>query len=421
MKITNYFKKINLQKNFFLLVFLFSVSSIYFSFSENVYGEIFIPKQEYGGYFDTESVYTVVGNVKNQNEFAVIPTITITVIDNGNEIKKSFQHVAIPAMYDIPFKIKIPEIKSENPKLLPAEIQYTITEKDSINLQVIYDRTLVTHEDGHVTGRIQNIGYETVYNPKVYAIVHGYEKYILDVAHNIEKIEKIEPGEIVTFSIYPDPSVTDPVRFYSCFAAVDTTVIPISIPKNDGIFDFRYDAGAWFSAAKFNDDGTELSIRGYNSYPFETFVNFEFTPISGDEKFQVLVDDEPIDFIQSVDEMGQLHVAFNMKPYFQEFVTISGFEEGIPVNISKTPLWMKNNAMWWAENQSSDSEFLEDVNFLFDKGVIFVAGRQIVPESSWEIPQWFKFTAQWWAEDKISEDEFLNAIENLVKREIIKI
>lgn len=54
----------------------------------------------------------------------------------------------------------------------------------------------------------------------------------------------------------------------ACFAPVDTTVIPITTKKNGGDFDFRYDSGAWYSAAEFDKQGTTLSIRGYNSLPF---------------------------------------------------------------------------------------------------------------------------------------------------------
>ncbi|KFM17549.1 hypothetical protein AAA799P11_01309, partial [Marine Group I thaumarchaeote SCGC AAA799-P11] len=297
-------------------------------FPTDVYSDIFIPESEYTGYYDYQGVYTVVGNVKNQNDFALIPTITISVIDNDEtKITHMLNHVPIPPMSDIPFKLKFPEIHGESPTLLNAKLQYIVTEKDPVPIQIIYDRTLITHDDGHVTGRIVNIGNQTVYNPKVYAIVHGYEKYILDVAHNINPIEKIKPGQILNFTIYPDPSVSEPVRFYSCFAPVDTTVIPVTTKKNGGDFDFRYDSGAWYSSAKFDESGTTMTIQGYNSYPLETYANFEFAPISGNEKFSVTLNDEPIEFIQSIDEMGFWHVAFTVEPRSQGILKISGFDK----------------------------------------------------------------------------------------------
>lgn len=384
------------------------------------YADVFIPNSEYTGYFDYEGVYTVVGNVKNQNDFALIPTITISVIDDDKtKIIHTFRHVPIPAMTDIPFKQKFPEINGKNPILLDAELQYVKTEKNPIPIQIIYDKTLITYDDGHVTGRIINIGNQTVYNPKVFAIVHGYEKYTLDVTQNIEPLEKIEPGQILNFTMYPDPSISDPVRFYSCFAPIDTTVIPVTTKKDGGDFDFRYDSGAWYSAAKFDEEGTTMSMRGYNSYPLETYANFEFPPISGNEKFSVTLDDEPVEFIQSVDEMGFWHVAFRVGPISQGILKISGFEKGLPPDLPRVPAWVKLNADWWSTNQIPDSEFLEGIDYLFEKGIISVTSRDITAESQWHIPQWVKVSSGWWYDEKISDDEFLNMITNLVERKII--
>jgi len=386
----------------------------------SAFAEVFIPSHEYLGYFDSEGIYTVVGNVKNENSFAVIPTITVSVMDGEEIISKTIKHVPLGSGKEIPFKIKIFEVMGNTPVLIPAKLSYEKTTKEPIPIEILYDKTLVKHKDGHITGRIQNTGNETIYFPKIYAVVHGYER-VLDIVQNIEFIEKIEPGEILDFSMYPDPSVTQDVFYYSCFAPVDTTVIPITTKKNDGEFDFRYDSGAWYSAAKFDEEGTTLTIRGYNSYPLETYANFEFPPISGNEKFEVTVNDEPIDFIQSVDDMGFWHVAFSVGPTSQGVVKISGFEKGIPPELPKVPQWIKQNANWWATDQISDSEFLENIDFLFEKGIIFVPRKGVNSESTWSVPAWYKTIAEWWSEDKITDDEFLLAIENLVAREIIVI
>ena len=386
----------------------------------SAFAEVFIPSHEYLGYFDSEGIYTVVGNVKNENSFAVIPTITVSVMDGEEIISKTIKHVPLGSGKEIPFKIKIFEVMGNTPVLIPAKLSYEKTTKEAIPIEILYDKTLVKHKDGHITGRIQNTGNETIYFPKIYAVVHGYER-VLDIVQNIEFIEKIELGEILDFSMYPDPSVTQDVFYYSCFAPVDTTVIPITTKKNDGEFDFRYDSGAWYSAAKFDEEGTTLTIRGYNSYPLETYANFEFPPISGNEKFEVTVNDEPIDFIQSVDDMGFWHVAFSVGPTSQGVVKISGFEKGIPPELPKVPQWIKQNANWWATDQISDSEFLENIDFLFEKGIIFVPRKGVNSESTWSVPAWYKTIAEWWSEDKITDDEFLLAIENLVAREIIVI
>lgn len=381
------------------------------------FAEVFVPTDEYIGYFDSNGIYTVVGNVKNDLDYAIIPTIIISVEDNSEIFSKTIKHVPLGSGAEIPFKVKFPKVSSM-PVLSPAELSFEKTNKDTIPIVVLYDETLIKYDDGHLTGRVQNTGEKTIYNPKIFAVIHGYDR-VLDIGQNIESIEKIEPGEIIEFSMYPDPSITDEIFYYSCFAPVDTTVIPITTKKNGGNFDFRYDSGAWYSAAKFNEDGTTLSIRGYNSYPLETYANFEFPPISGNEKFTVTLNDKPVEFIQSVDEMGFWHVAFNVEPTSQGVLTISGFDKGLPPEMPKIPQWIKTNGDWWITNQISDLEFLEGIDFLFEKQIVSVTEREVIAESQWYIPSWLKTPVSWWTEEKISDDDFLNIIENLVKREII--
>ncbi|EGG41780.1 hypothetical protein Nlim_1397 [Candidatus Nitrosarchaeum limnium SFB1] len=417
LKYSSFISKIFQSKVVFLLIGFMLTSLLV---SEFAFADVLIPPQEYLGYFDYQGVYTVGGNVKNQNDYAVIPTITVSVVDGENIFTKTISHVPIPPKTDIPFKIKIPEVQGQNPVLLEAKLNFVKTQKDPISIQVLYDNTLIKHDDGHVTGRIKNIGNQTVFNPKILAIVHGHEK-VLDIVNNIEYIEKIEPNQILNFSMYPDPSITDKVFFYSCFAPLDTTVVPVIAKKNGGDFDFRYDSGAWYSAAKFNEEGTVLTMRGYNSYPLETYANFEFPQISGKEKFIVTLNDKPVKFIQSVDEAGFWHVAFNVDPISQGTLKITGFEKGLPPETSKIPKWIKTNANWWSTDQISDSEFLEGVDFLFKKGIIVVTPRELINESNWKIPSWIKTISGWWSEDKISDDDFLKIVENLVKRKIIVI
>ena len=381
------------------------------------FGEVYIPNDEYVGYFDSNGVYTVVGNVKNTNDYAILPTITVSVADDSELYSKTIRHVPLSSGAEIPFKIKFPSV-SVAPVLLPAELSFEKTTQNTVSIDVLYDETLVKHDDGHLTGRIQNTGDKTIYNPKIFAVIHGYDR-VLDIGQNMDFIEKIEPGQIVDFTMYPDPSITDEVFYYSCFAPVDTTVIPVTTKKNDGDFDFRYDSGAWYSSAKFDDAGTTLSIRGYNSYPLETYANFEFSPISGNEEFDVTFNDEPVEFIQSIDEMGFWHVAFKVEPTSQGVLKISGFDKGLPPELPKIPQWIKTNANWWTTDQISDSEFLEGIDFLLEKQIITISERDIINQAQWNIPSWIKISASWWYEGKISDDDFLNIIENLVQRKII--
>ena len=385
---------------------------------QSSFGEVFIPSHEYISYFDSNGVYTVVGNVKNDLDYAIIPTITVSVENNSQIFSKTIEHVPLSSGNEIPFKIKFFE-QLENPILLPAELSFEKTIQEELPIAILYDETLITYDDGHLTGRIQNNGDTTIYNPKVFAVIHGYEK-VLDVGQNMDMIEKIDPGEIVDFSMYPDPSITDDVYYYSCFGTMDTTVVPGTAKKSGGDFDFRYDSpGTWYHDPVFDDTDTKMSIIGYNSFPLEGYANFEFYPISGEEKFDVTLDGEPVKFLQSMDEMGSWHVIFNIDPLTQGTWEISGFEQGLPPDMPKIPMWVKQNGSWWSTGEIIDSEFLEGIKFLIDKQIIEIPLLESSSQSEWKIPGWTKTIVGWWNEEQISDDEFLFIMKNLIEREII--
>ena len=405
-----------LKSNYFLLalgLFVCLIATPQFSFAE-----VFIPSHEYVSYFDSNGIYTVVGNVKNDLDYAIIPTVTVSVENNSKIFSKTIEHVPLASGTEIPFKIKFFQ-QLDNPILLPAELSFEKTLEEELPIAILYDETLITYDDGHLTGRIQNNGDTTIYNPKVFAVIHGYEK-VLDVGQNMDMIEKIDPGEIVDFSMYPDPSITDDVYYYSCFGTMDTTVVPGTAKKSGGDFDFRYDSpGTWYHDPVFDDTDTKMSIIGYNSFPLEGYANFEFYPISGEEKFDVRLDGEPVKFLQSMDEMGSWHVVFNIDPLTQGTWEISGFEQGLPSDMPKVPMWIKQNGGWWSNDQIVDSEFLEGIKFLIEKQIIEIPTLELSSQNDSKIPTWTKTIVGWWNEEQLSDDEFLSIIKNLVEREII--
>lgn len=383
-----------------------------------VHAEVYVPAEQYGGYVDSRGVYTVIGNVKNGYDFAVTPTITISIWDGDRTTSKTIRHVPIGPGMEVPFKIRMPEVASPEPALADPTVSFEVTPYRHVPIEVLYDDTLVYHEDGHLTGRAQNTGNHTVYHPKIYAIVHGYEK-VLDVVYNMEMIGKMEPGEIVDFSMYPDPSIKEEIFYYSCFGPVDTTVVPVRVEKNGGYLDFRYDSGSWFFQPEFNEDGTVLTMKGYNSFPLETYANFELPPISGNEMFDVTVNGEAIKYNQSVDELGFWHVAFTVQPLSQDLLVISGFEEGLPEEIPLIPVWIKTESAWWTSGQISDAEFIEGIEFMLDQSLISVLPWDIARGASPAIPQWVKIPSGWWAEDMLTDDEYINMIQYLVESQAI--
>ena len=310
------------------LLILVSVGILCILISNHAGAEVFVPKDEILTYFDSKNVYTVVGAVKNTEDFPVLPTIHLNLNVNGE--KTIFTQI-LPVAFsnkDIPFKIKIPTILDSDVILenVTVDFQSQPTAQES-GINIVYDRTMTQHADGHLSAKITNTGSMTEHNVKIYATVHGSNNSFVDVAQNLEKIDKIEPGQTLAFTMYPDPIVANQVRFFSCFALGDPTVVPLSTIKNGKKFDFRYDSpAASFVVNGFDDSGNSLMLVGINSFKVPTFVSFEFPPLSGNEKFSVLVDDKPVKFIQSKDESGNWHVAFNIAESSTNQIIITGFE-----------------------------------------------------------------------------------------------
>nr|AIF08649.1 hypothetical protein [uncultured marine thaumarchaeote KM3_31_G08] len=384
------------------------------------FAEVFIPSHEYVGFFDSNGIYTVVGNVKNDLEYAIIPTISISVMDGTEKFSKTIQHVPLTPGNEIPFKIKFPEIVGNDPILLPAEITFEKTHADIIPIDVIYDETLIVHDDGHLTGRIINSGTETISDFKIYAVIHGYDDETLDMGENFSTIPEMKPGEIREFTMYPDPKFSSDVWYYSCFAVGQDSIIVLNVPRNDDTFKIRYDSSILLSYPEFDLKGETLSFSLIQGWEFQNYINLEFPKYSEEESFDVFLNDEHIDFIQSIDDMGNWHVAFFVDPKSKGILKITGFEpDGKLIETILIPEWIRNDASWWSTDQISDLEFLQGINYLFEKQIVSIPQKTIVIESQWKIPSWVKNPVGWWNEEKISDDEFLNIIENLVKQKII--
>jgi hypothetical protein len=321
-----------------VFIFLILPSVFIFLILPSATAEVFIPEGEFHGYFDSNGIYTIIGAVRNSEKYPVLPTITIEIKENGKTISLSQKLPTVFPNKDIPFKLKIPEVVNQNIILGEPHVVYVKDEKIQSNVEIIYDKTLVKHKDGHLTGRIINQGNDTEYDVKVYATIHGENHKFLDVGQNIEKITQIHSGQILNFSMYPEPELGSQINYYSCFAIGDETIIPLSAIRDGEKFKFRYDSTASFTVLGFDQTGTKLSLNGINSFKVPTYVNFEFPKMSEDEKFAVNVNGEPTKFIQSRDEQENWHVAFDVGPSSQSKIIISGFQKPKSEVISAEPV-----------------------------------------------------------------------------------
>ena len=180
-------------------------------------GEVYIPDHEYVGFYDHDGIYTVIGGVKNNEMYPVIPTITVNVNDDGNIFSQDYRFSSVMPAQMLPLKLKLSQITTENPVLEPPQISYKRTEYKFEGGYVLYDDSLILHDDGRMTGTIKNAGDKTFLNFRVYALIKDQGDQILDVASS-QRFAIMHPGEILEFEMIPDPKIFNKIDLYSCFA-----------------------------------------------------------------------------------------------------------------------------------------------------------------------------------------------------------
>lgn len=312
----------NLFRISILFAGLFAIGLVSF---QHASAEVWIPDNEFGGYFDSNDTYTVIGAVKNTQNVSIVPTIIININDNGDIISDSYTLSIVDAAKDIPFKIKIPQVENKNAILEKPDVSFVPAKHNATDIQVIYDTTLVKHADGHTTGFIINNDTITAYGIKVYAVIYGKDGKFLDTGKSVETISELKPGEKTEFTMYPDPLFASKVSYYSCFALGEDPTITLTAQKGEDRVHFTYVTAANLGDAKFDDSQNSLSITARNPWPQITYVNFMIPLQNDNQKFSVSLNGSPIDALQSKDPDGYWHVAFNLPPQSTSSVLISGF------------------------------------------------------------------------------------------------
>ncbi len=86
------------------------------------------------------------------------------------------------------------------------------------------------------------------------------------------------------------------------------------------------------------------------------------------------------------------------------------------------PLWIREFAKYWYNDEITDVEFSNGIGFLIKEDIIVVSETQN-QETSNEvvIPRWIKASTGWWIDRLISDEEFAKGIEFLIKEGIIVI
>ncbi|MDC0041478.1 tetratricopeptide repeat protein [Candidatus Nitrosopelagicus sp.] len=86
-------------------------------------------------------------------------------------------------------------------------------------------------------------------------------------------------------------------------------------------------------------------------------------------------------------------------------------------SIVSLPGWIKSNAGWWINGQSTDQSMLDAIEYLQNKGL--VGSYEFSNYSQSYIPNWLVDIVTWWFDEKLSDEEFLKTIDYLLKQGII--
>ncbi|MDH3856227.1 MAG: peptidase, partial [Nitrosopumilus sp.] len=83
--------------------------------------------------------------------------------------------------------------------------------------------------------------------------------------------------------------------------------------------------------------------------------------------------------------------------------------------------WIKNNALWWSQEQIDDSTFIQGIEYLIKNQIIVIPETQQETLESQEIPSWIKNNAAWWADGQIDDETFVQGLEFLIQKGVIRI
>jgi len=85
------------------------------------------------------------------------------------------------------------------------------------------------------------------------------------------------------------------------------------------------------------------------------------------------------------------------------------------------PDWIRNNALWWSQEQIDDDSFIQGIEYLIKNKIILIPQTQQETSKSQEIPSWIRNNAEWWADGQIDDETFVQGLEFLIKKGIIRV
>jgi len=153
----------------------------------------------------------------------------------------------------------------------------------------------------------------------------------------------------------------------------------------------------------------DLSIMNNDDMVFQT------SGVSNDSEHNIIEFDVPDDVT------GVMTLQFeNLNGSKLADAVFSVVVDRIGVDQIAIPIWIKNNAGWWATDQIDDSAFVQGIQYLIKEGIMIVPPTETSESIETQaVPAWIKNNAGWWATDQIDDSAFLKGIQYLVQNGII--
>ncbi len=85
------------------------------------------------------------------------------------------------------------------------------------------------------------------------------------------------------------------------------------------------------------------------------------------------------------------------------------------------PDWIRNNALWWSEEQIDDNTFIQGIEYMIKNKIISIPQTQQEISTSEEIPSWIRNNAEWWAAGQIDDETFVQGLEFMIKTGILHV
>jgi len=171
---------------------------------------------------------------------------------------------------------------------------------------------------------------------------------------------------------------------------------------------------------------TDLKILEKNQYNLIFDFEFSFAKANGLSGFILKSTDiygntaekQYLDMIQIVESgpIQQSEIISETESEITSQIETEVQQELVAPNKPQIPIWVKNNANWWSENQIDDSNFVAGIDYLITQKIVIIPESETSSgaELTKDIPGWVKANAGWWGQGLITDDDFVQGMQWLI-------